>query len=128
MKDYLKLLAFSAGTALLLFLLRKLGLGDYFHSTWPFMVIFYFLQSLAILFVQKLIVRDQNQNFVLFVIGSISFRLLSSLLVAVAYLVAAGGQTTRFIIMFFALYLLFLGFELFTVMTNLRSNFEKRPS
>lgn len=128
MKDYVKLFLFSAVTAAVLFSLQKLGLATYFHSGWPFMIIFYFLQSLIILFIQKMVLRGRNQNFVLFVIGSISFRLLSSLVVAVTYLVAIGEQTTRFIIMFFALYLLFLGFELFTVMTNLRSNFEKRPN
>lgn len=124
MKAYIKLLLFSVAIAVLLLALVGFGFEKYIHSAWPFMLLFYFLQSLLILIAEKRITRGKNQNFVLFVIGSISFRLVSALLAAVAYLLLAGQQNTHFILLFFGLYLLFLGFELFTLMTNLRSNFE----
>ena len=128
MNEYLKLFIFSSSIALILLALHSFALESILHNAWPFMVIFYFLQSVVLLFVQKLIVRGNHQNFVFFVIGSISFRLLSSLIAAIAYLLLIGHQKTAFIILFFALYLLFLGFELFALMSNLRSNFEKRPN
>lgn len=127
MKEYLKLFLFSLFTALILLVLQAFVL-EVIHNAWPFMVIFYFLQSAVLLFVQKLIVSGNHQNFVFFVIGSISFRLLTSLIAAIAYLLLIGHQKTGFIILFFTLYLLFLGFELFALMSNLRSNFEKRPN
>lgn len=127
MNEYLKLFLFSLFTALILLVLQAFVLED-IHNAWPFMVIFYFLQSAILLFVLKLIVSGNHQNFVFFVIGSISFRLLTSLIAAIAYLLLIGHQKTGFIILFFALYLLFLGFELFALMSNLRSNFEKRPN
>jgi hypothetical protein len=122
MNNYLKLFIFSAVVVGAYFGLQASGFGQYIHSTAIGAIIFYSLQSLLLLWAESIFVNNDGQNFVLFVIGSISFRLLTSLLVAITYLVAIGEENTSFIMTFFALYLLFLGFELFTLMTNLRSN------
>ncbi|MEQ8418075.1 MAG: hypothetical protein RIG68_05375 [Imperialibacter sp.] len=122
MNNYLKLFIFSAVVVGAYFALMASDFGQYIHSTAIAAIIFYSLQSLLLLWAEGNFVNNDGQNFVLFVIGSISFRLLTSLLVAITYLVAIGEENTSFIMTFFALYLLFLGFELFTHMTNLRSN------
>jgi hypothetical protein len=122
MNNYLKLFIFSAVVVGAYFALKASGFGQYIHSTAIAAIIFYSLQSLLLLWAESNFVNNNGQNFVLFVIGSISFRLLTSLLVAITYLVVIGEENTSFIMTFFALYLLFLGFELFMLMTNLRSN------
>ena len=122
MNNYLKLLLFSAVVAGTSYALKFSGAGEYIHSAALASVIFFTLQSLLLLWAESKFVNNDGQNFVLFIIGSISFRLLTSLVVAIVYLVAIGEENTSFILTFFTLYLLFLGFELFTLMTNLRSN------
>lgn len=122
MNKYLKLLAFSAVVFAIHFLVTYSAFGSLLHPTGVAMIIFYVVQSFLLLWSEGVFVKNNSQNFVLFTIGSISFRLITSLLVAIVYLVAVGNQNTSFIIHFFTLYLLFLGFELFMLMTNLRSN------
>jgi hypothetical protein len=122
MNNYLKLFIFSSVVVGAYFGLLASGFGQFIHSTAIAAIIFYSLQSMLLLWAEGIFVNNDGQNFVLFVIGSISFRLLTSLLVAITYLVVIGEENTSFIMTFFALYLLFLGFELFMLMTNLRSN------
>ncbi len=122
MNNYLKLFLFTLVIIASYFALSLSAFGQHLHSTALAAIVFFALQSLLLLWAESIFVNNNGQNFVLFVIGSISFRLLTSLMVAITYLVAVGEETTSFILTFFALYLLFLGFELFTLMTNLRSN------
>lgn len=122
MNKYLKLLAFSAVVLAIHFSVTHSAFGPLLHPTGVTMIIFYVVQSFLLLWTEGVFVKNNSQNFVLFTIGSISFRLITSLLVAIVYLVAVGDQNTSFIIHFFTLYLLFLGFELFMLMTNLRTN------
>jgi len=124
MNSYLKILTFSLAVFLVVIAIEVTALAAYLHPSVYYLIGFYMLQSLLLAWAESKFVKGSRQNFVLFVIGSISFRLFTSLVVAVAFLLAVGEQNTLFIISFFALYLLFLGFELFMLMTNLRSNFE----
>lgn len=124
MNSYLKILIFSVAVYLIVVAIKLTALATYLHTSVYYLIGFYTLQSLLLAWAESKFVKGNRQSFVLFVIGSISFRLFTSLVVAVAFLLAVGEQNTLFIISFFALYLLFLGFELFMLMTNLRSNFE----
>jgi hypothetical protein len=124
MNSYLKILFFSLAVALAVMVIKTTPIDVYLHTSIYYLIGFYALQSLLLAWAESKFVKGNRQNFVLFVIGSISFRLFTSLVVAIAFLLAVGEQNTLFIISFFALYLLFLGFELFMLMTNLRSNFE----
>ncbi len=124
MNSYLKVLIFSLAVSFMVMAAQLTAFARYLHPSIYYLIGFYTLQSLLLAWAESKFVKGNRQNFVLFVIGSISFRLFTSLVVAVAFLLAVGEQNTLFIISFFALYLLFLGFELFMLMTNLRSNFE----
>jgi len=124
MKNYFKICLFGGVIYLAGRALSLTSFEQYLHPFVSYMVAFYVVQSLLIAWVESILVKGSHQNFVFFVIGSISFRLVTSLIAAMFFLLAVGSQNTLFIINFFALYLLFLGFELFMLMTNLRSNFE----
>ena len=108
-------------TAILAGIVLLLGQTDInlLHSHIWFMLLFFFCLTLLTM----LIVLQSNQakSFVVFYLSTVVFRLLISIMAAFVFLYFIPKQEVAFIVNFFSFYLLFLLFEIKTLLSNLRA-------
>lgn len=71
------------------------------------------------------LMRQNPDNLMSAYLGVTAFRLLISIALIAVFLVKRGPQTYTFVINFFILYLLYVGFEIRDVLGNLRRNSPK---
>jgi hypothetical protein len=85
---------------------------------------FFFLLTLLTYWVTAKLVRANAENFMVAYFGSMVARLLLSLTLVLVYLFTGGGHDGNgrwaFLGSFFLLYFLFAGFEVWSVLSNLR--------
>ncbi|MBX0292723.1 hypothetical protein K3G63_19920 [Hymenobacter sp. HSC-4F20] len=85
---------------------------------------FFFLLTLLTYWVTAKMVQRNAQNFMVAYFGGMVARLLLSLTLVLVYLLLGYGRETSsqwaFLGSFFVLYFLFTGFEVWSVLTNLR--------
>lgn len=95
---------------------------QYIHTTMPWIIVFYCLQSIAI---HALVIFSKNTlqaDFSIILIGGFTLRLVTALMVVVIVVFTGIGNHEMYILNFFAVYLLYLVFEIVMVLSNLRSN------
>ena len=115
-------------TVLTLFILAVQQVIFYLNLSIPFgekfigTLLFFFLQSIIIHVLFRLAHEELQIDIPILVMGAITIRMLTSLM-AVGLVVYLGViDMTNFIITFFTVYLFYFVFEIFTVLSNLRSN------
>lgn len=122
MKKYLLI---STGLSLFFLLVYYLGnsviFSGYLHSHFPGVIIFFFLQSLIVAW---LLNEGQKSNWEspIYALGTVSFRLLTGLFFLLILFTMEIQNIKELMVQFIALYLVYLMFELFTVLSNLRRN------
>lgn len=115
-------------TALTLFLLViqqiiirsnfSIPFGEKFYGV----LVFFFIQSIVIHILFKLAKDELEMDLPILVLGAMTIRMLSSLMVAGIIIYLGVVNLANFVITFFAVYLFYFVFEIITVLSNLRSN------
>ena len=95
-----------------------------YHSVWIILV-FFFLLTLASLFIIEKMTRKKADNFLAVYFSAMIARLFISIIFAAIFILTDRANVFNFSINFLVLYLLFLGFEIYGIMTNLRHHFKK---
>lgn len=86
---------------------------------------FFFIVTLGSINATKYASKILNKNFVQIYFGIMTIRLLICLAFAIIFIIKDREHVLLFGINFMVLYLLFLGFEIYTILTNLRTHFKK---
>jgi len=95
-----------------------------YHRIWM-IVLFFFLLTLASLYIIKKITKKKPDNFLAIYFSAMIGRLFISIIFAAIFILTDRANVFNFAINFLFLYLLFLGFEIYGIMTNLRHHFKK---
>ncbi|MFT6866499.1 MAG: hypothetical protein ACJA08_001330 [Cyclobacteriaceae bacterium] len=122
MKKYLFITSGISVFLILLFYFGNSGLLDnYLHRQFPVLIIFFFLQSLII---SWLLNAGQKSNWDSpgYALGTVTFRLLTGMMFLIILYVLKVEDIRQLLIQFTCLYLVYLIFELFAVLSNLRRN------
>ena len=120
-----KYLLVSCGISVLLLILFYLDQGllvyGYLHQQFPALILFFFLQSLAI---SVMLYKGQKSGWKSpsYALGMVTFRFLTGLLFLTVLMINKVENLTALMIQFLAIYLIYLIFELFIVLANLRRN------
>lgn len=94
------------------------------HSSFDWMLVFFFVSSLLIGWMLELAMKDASK-FILLALGGTVLRLLVTIFGMVTAVIAGVTDEEVFIITFFVLYLLYMIFELIFVLSNLRPDSTK---
>jgi hypothetical protein len=95
-----------------------------YHNVW-IIVGFFILLTLASLYVIEKMTRKKGDNFLAVYFSAMVGRLFISIIFAAIFILTDRSHVFNFSINFLVLYLLFLGFEIYGIMTNLRHHFKK---
>ena len=120
MKKYLRVSIGISFVLLLVYFLNGLGLME-LHGHFPYMVLFFFLQSLLISWLLSLAEKDRPR-LPLYAIGAVSLRLLTAIFYMLISILLKVEDLRPLIIQFMVVYLLYMVFELSIVLANLRPN------
>ncbi|MEQ9305597.1 MAG: hypothetical protein RJQ14_16920 [Marinoscillum sp.] len=122
MKKYMILTSgLSALMLIAFYVLNDAYLAGWLHPRFPALVLFFFLQSLMIiwLFHQG---EKEGWKTPIYSLAAITFRFLTGLFLLLILIVMKLPEIRNLVIQFIALYLGYLVFELFAVLPNLRRN------
>ena len=106
------------------FLLTFLVPEFIYHQVWVILV-FFFLLTLASLIVIEKITKKNPKNFLAVYFSAMIARLFISIIFATVFILIDRESVFTFSINFLFLYLLFLGFEIYGIITNLRQHLKK---
>lgn len=95
-----------------------------YHNIWA-IVVFLFLLTIGTIQLTRLASKKLNKQFINVYFAIMTIRLLISLGFAMVFIIKDRENVFAFGINFIVLYLLFLGFEIYTILTNLRTHFKK---
>ncbi len=95
--------------------------SDTLHSTFPGLVLFFFLQSLVVAWIIYLAEKSGWES-PLYALGLITFRFLTSLFFIAVLFVMKFDDMKPLMAQFLSVYLIYLAFEIYTVLSNLRRN------
>ncbi len=95
--------------------------GSILHNQFPALILFFFLQSLVIAWLIDL-AEKTNWESPIYALGTITFRFLTSLFFIAVLFVAKFTDMKTLMAQFLAVYLIYLVFEIYTVLSNLRRN------
>lgn len=118
-----KYLLVSAGISLTLLIFYLLGGFGFLalHAHFPYMILFFFIQSLLISWLLALAEKDRPR-LPLYAIGAVSLRLLTAIFYMLILILLKLEDLRPLIIQFMVVYLLYMLFELSVVLANLRPN------
>lgn len=91
------------------------------HNHFPYMVLFFFLQSLLISWLLSMAEKDRPR-LPLYAIGAVSLRFLTAIFYLLILILLKVEELRPLIIQFMVVYLLYMVFELSIVLANLRPN------
>lgn len=95
-----------------------------YRYTW-LIVLFFFLLTIGSISATKYAARHWRKQFIQVYFGIMTLRLFISVAFALMLIVLDREHVLVFGINFLVLYLLFLGFEIYSILTNLRTHFKK---
>lgn len=116
----LQLLIGSIMLAGLIYLLQQIFPGKWFHEKIWDIIIFYALLTVLTGLVSIYFLKKDKLNSVSIILGSAVFRLLVSLAFVLVALWGGDKNILWFVINFFTIYLLYLLFDIYSLITNLR--------
>ncbi len=98
-----------------------------YRWVWVLLIYFIAITMASYLVVQRIASRKRD-NFMAAYFSAMLARLFLSIIVASVFILLDRSEVLLFAINFVVLYLLFLGFELYGIMSNLRHHFKKGPA
>jgi len=117
---YGKLILLTLGIAVLVGAFNLIGLEQVLHvRVWNILLFFFFL-TLVTGFLSQLILKNGKENFAHVVLGGTIFRFFISLAYILVFLFMGLDNIILFVSNFFAIYLLYLLFDIYGLMANLR--------
>ncbi len=90
-----------------------------------FILGFFVVITGATFYIARLGISYDSDNFQLYYFGSMGFRMILSIAVIVVYIFLFPENQLQFVFNFFALYFLFTGFEIYSLLANLRPHLKK---
>jgi hypothetical protein len=93
------------------------------HNGFPLLVFFFYLQSLPLVWILKLVEKNDTSSPIL-IMASIGFRLITGLFLLLILYALKVPDLNSLAIQFAGLYLVYLMFELTLVLANLRRNWQ----
>lgn len=121
---HFNLYVFSFFIALGILLLNYFIPQFIYHRIWM-ILLFFFLLTLSSLFIIEKLAKKKRDNFLAIYFSAMIGRLFISIIFASIFILTDRANVFNFAINFLFLYLLFLGFEIYGIMTNLRHHFKK---
>ena len=91
---------------------------------WYMLAFFVFVTAFAF-YISNLGVEQDADNFQVYYFSAMGFRLVLSIGVIFAYIYIIGDNQLQFVLNFFILYFLFTGFEIYSLLANLRPHLKK---
>lgn len=116
----LQLLIGTVLLAILIYLLKQLLPGDWIHEKIWAIILFYSVLTALTGLVSIYFLKKDKLNSVSIILGSAVFRLLVSLAFVLVALWGGDKNILWFVINFFTIYLLYLLFDIYSLITNLR--------
>jgi len=107
-----------------IFLLTLLIPGYIYHQVWIILVFFFVLTLASLLVIEKL-TKKNPKSFLAVYFSAMIARLFISIIFATIFILTDRESVFNFSINFLFLYLLFLGFEIYGIITNLRQHLKK---
>ena len=125
MKFARNLALFSLFIGLIIWLLQYISEYKLVHPyVWFILAFFIFITAVTFYIIKFGLTEDEN-NFQLYYFGSMGFRVILSLGIVFVYVYLYKERQLQFVLNFFALYFLYTGFEIFSILTNLRPHLKK---
>ena len=119
-KKMIKIIILTVILGLLIFIAPEIGLSQYLHSQKWMILAFFFAVSYLNHILLSLGFAKNRENFVQFYLGSVTARLILSLIFIGTFIHSGIQYPYIFIINFFVLYLCYSGFEIFDLYRKLR--------
>ena len=103
---------------------------NFIEPTWIYryvwiLLLYFFLLTLVIVWIIDYTYEKLNRQFIQAYFGVMTIRLILSVAFALIFIIKDRDNVLVFGINFLVLYLLFLGFEIYSILTNLRTHFKK---
>ena len=119
-RKMLRIILLTIAFGLLFYIAPKIGLSQYVHAQKWVILSFFFAISYLNHILMNLGFAKNRENFVQYYLGSITGRLILSLIFIGTYVYLGTPDINIFIINFFVLYLCYTGFEIFGLFSKLR--------
>lgn len=123
--SWLALLLFALVLTFLTYLIQLLAPNIIYEGAY-FIILFFLLLTLLTNYISQSALKHSPDRFSLFFFATITLRLLLSVGVVLVVLLQDIPDKITFGINFAVVYLIFLIFEIYALLTTLRSNFQKR--
>ena len=120
LEKMLRIILFTIGIGLLFYVAPEIGLSQYVHAKKWVILSFFFAISYLNHILMQIGFAKNRENFVQYYLGSVTGRLVLSLIFIGIYVYSGTSNLNTFIIDFFVLYLCYTGFEIFGLYRNLR--------
>ncbi len=116
----LRIILLTIAFGILFYIAPEIGLSQYVHAQkWVILSFFFAIFYLNHILMQMGFAKNR-ENFVQYYLGSITGRLILSLIFIGTYVYLGTPDLNTFIIDFFVLYLCYTGFEIFGLFSKLR--------
>ena len=119
-KIMLRIIILTITLGLFIFIAPKIGLSQYLHPQKWMILAFFFAVSYLNHILLKLGFAKNRENFVQYYLGSVTARLILSLIFIGTFVYTGIKDPYIFVINFFVLYLCYTGFEIFDLYRKLR--------
>ena len=96
------------------------------HAYVWYILAFFVLVTAGTFYITRLGISYDQDNFQLYYFGSMGFRMMLSIGVVFIYVYLFSENELQFVLNFFVLYFLFTGFEIYSLLANLRPNLKKQ--
>jgi hypothetical protein len=87
---------------------------------------FFILITAGTFYITKLGISYDDDNFQLYYFGSMGFRMMLSIAAVFLYVYLYSENELQFVLNFFVFYFLFTGFEIYSLLANLRPNLKRQ--
>lgn len=125
MKFARNLILFSLFIGLVMWLLQYVAEDKLVHPyAWYILAFFVFITAVTF-YIIKLGLTEDESNFQLYYFGSMGFRVILSLGIVFVYVYLFKERELQFVLNFFVLYFMYTGFEIYSILTNLRPHLKK---
>ena len=116
----LRIILFTIAIGILFYVAPEIGLSQYVHAQKWVILSFFFTISYLNHILMQIGFAKNRENFVQYYLGSVTGRLILSLIFIGTFVYLGTADINTFIIDFFVLYLCYTGFEIFGLYRNLR--------
>lgn len=123
-KDLWQLCLFTAIVAVVIFLLKYIIRVTYIHDTIWYILLFVLFQTFFSVWVSHIGVQKSHQAFVKYALVATVVRLTLSIVFVFVALQLGVAHRLSFVVNFLIMYFAFLVFEIISLLTTLRANFE----